>query len=297
MNPREAGFLLLTSQLGDPNRRPLSPAQMRQLGQRVRQMEHPAQERELDGADLTALGYSREMAERIVCLLDQEELLHYYVRRGRERDCVPIPLISQHYPRRLRDALSYAAPGCLWAKGDLQILDTPMISLVGSRELNPENECFARRVGTEAARQGYTLVSGNARGADKVAQNACLSAGGRVISIVADELKNHKSGSRVLYLSELSYDDVFSAPRALSRNRCIHALGEKVFAAQCSNGTGGTWDGTVKNLRFGWSPVFVFRDGSEAMELLCQMGAEGISEKDLGDFSALFPASQSFLTE
>jgi DegV family protein with EDD domain len=58
----------------------------------------------------------------------------------------------------------------------LEILKSPGISLVGSRDLNPINEEFAREAGKQAALQSYTLVSGNARGADKTAQNACLAA-------------------------------------------------------------------------------------------------------------------------
>ena len=55
--------------------------------------------------------------------------------------------------------------------------------------------------------------------------------------------------------------------------RRLHAMGLKTFVAQSSLRTGGTWDGTVKNLRHGWSHVYGFADGSEAMEELAQLGA------------------------
>ena len=70
------------------------------------------------------------------------------------------------------------APGCLWAKGNLELLSRPMISLVGSRDIMPRNLEFARELGRQAALQGFVLVSGNARGADRAAQSACLEAGG-----------------------------------------------------------------------------------------------------------------------
>jgi predicted Rossmann fold nucleotide-binding protein DprA/Smf involved in DNA uptake len=158
---------------------------------------------------------------------------------------------------------------------------------VGSRELVAENRDFAWEVGRQAARQGFTLVSGNARGADQTAQDACLEAGGRVISVVADELVRHSKREGILYLSESAFEEGFSAQRALSRNRCIHALGEKTFVAQSSYQHGGTWDGTVKNLRFGWSPVFCFDDGSPAMALLGQMGARLVDRANLTDLNAL----------
>ena len=91
----------------------------------------------------------------------------------------------------------------------------------------------------------------------------------------------------MLYLSEDGFDEEFSAQRALSRNRCIHALGRMVFVAQCDLQKGGTWSGTVKNLRFGWSPVACFRDGSEASRQLEQMGAYQIGLEDLQDFACL----------
>jgi len=172
-----------------------------------------------------------------------------------------------------------------------------MVALVGSRDIGPENKAFAAEMGRRAALQGYTLVSGNARGADRTAQSACLKAGGRVVSVVADSLAEKPLQERVLYLSEEDFDGEFSAQRALRRNRVIHALGEKNFVAQVNAGFGGTWDGTVKNLRNAWSPVFCFDDGSEGAAQLSQMGAVMIGMKDLQDIRALAPGQKSFFTE
>lgn len=296
MTGPEAGFLLLTCRLGNPDRKVLSTAQMRTLSQRMRDFSMDDPDRDLNADDLMKLGFGQEMAQRIVSLLDEEELLTHYLRKAHKAGCTPVPRISPLYPRILRDRLGDEAPGCLWAKGDLEILKNPMISLVGSRDLNPKNADFAREAGRQAALQGYTLVSGNARGADKTAQDACLTAGGRVISIVADSLEKHPLQENILYLSEEDFDEDFSAQRALSRNRCIHALGEKVLVAQASYQHGGTWDGTVKNLRFQWSEVFCFRDGSPAVELLCQMGANSIRLEELSDLHALSGAEENFLS-
>ena len=283
MNPRERGFLLLTSHLGDPDRRPLSPAQLRMLASRVQMGESISTDREMTAADLIALGYGRDMAAQILRLLEQEDLLDHYLRRAKKQDCVPVTRVSDHYPLLLRQRLGQDSPGCLWAKGDLSLLHTPAVSLVGSRDLGEENRRFSQAVGRYAARQSLTLVSGNARGADKAAQNACLAAGGNVISIVADSLSSHEQRERVLYLSEDDYDTAFSAQRAISRNRCIHTLGRMVFVAQANLEKGGTWNGTVKNLRSGWSSVVCFQDGSEASRRLQDLGAWLIGIEDLKD--------------
>jgi len=287
LNPREQGFLLLTSHLGNPDRKPLTVPQLRTLTQRIRNFHFSGEDRSLRQDDIVALGYGRDMAARIVGLLSETQLLEYYCSQGAKHGCVPITRVTDAYPLVLRQKLGLDSPGCLWAKGETGLLNTPMVSLVGSRELNPENREFAAEVGRQAARAGLTLVSGNARGADRMAQNACLEAGGRVISVVADELCSHTATENVLYLSEDGFDDPFSAQRALSRNRCIHALGSLVFVAQAEQGRGGTWDGTVRNLRYGWSTVACFRDGSETSRELEQLGAFLIGCEDLSDFGSL----------
>ena len=281
MTGAERGFLLLCCHLGNPERKPLTVAQFRKLARRVRDSEKAPGDRELELSDLTALGYDAEDGQRILRLLDEEALLARYLAKADRYGCVPLTRLTPGYPRRILEALGDDAPGCIWARGDLSLLERPGVALVGSRELRPENRRFAREAGAQAARQGLTLISGNARGADRTAQDAALAAGGGVISIVADLLTDHVPVKGILYLSEEGYDLEFSSQRALSRNRCIHALGLSAIAAQCSMQTGGTWDGSVKNLRFGWSPLYVFDDGSESADLLEQMGAEKIGFEEL----------------
>lgn len=276
-------------------RKPLTVSQLRTLAGRVRQMERPAASRDLTGEDLVRLGYDRQTSQRIVDLLAGQTALQKYLQRGSGFDCIPVSRVSDAYPGQVRQRLGLDAPGSLWAKGDISLLSTPMIALVGSRELAEPNRAFARQVGFEAARQGITLVSGNARGADRVAQDACLSAGGRVICVVADELYKQPLRRNVLYLSEDSFDLPFSAQRALSRNRVIHTLGYLTFVAQCDAGIGGTWDGTVRNLHNGWSPVFCFSDGSPGIQELIQLGATPITGSQLTDLSALTPEVQSLI--
>lgn len=297
MTGAQTGFLLLTSQLGNPDRKVLTTAQIRVLGQRVRQMQIDDPGRELQQEDLRRLGYSADMARRIVALLDETQLLEHYCLQGLKKDCACLSRISTGYPEVLRQRLGDDSPGVLWAKGDLTLLSAPKIALVGSRELSSQNRRFAAEVGRQAALQGYVLVSGNARGADKTAQDACLKAGGSVISVVADRLESHSLMDRVLYLSEDGFDCDFSAQRAISRNRVIHALGEKTFVAQCGYQTGGTWDGTVKNLRYCWSVVYCYADGSPAQALLREMGADAVTVDQLENISSLEKLDTGFFDQ
>lgn len=281
MTGAERGFLLLTCHLGVNTRKTLSVARFRELAQRVRAAERPREDRDLVPGDLLRLGYDEEMAQRIVALLSEEKLLDDCLRTAAKYGCQPVTWISRHYPDRIRSSLNDDAPGVLWIKGNPELLSKPAVSLVGSRDLRPLNEEFAESVGRWAARKGYVLISGNARGADMRAQRACLEAGGAVISVVADDLRRKPHADRIVYLSELDYDVAFSSIRAHSRNRLIHCMGQKVFVAQ-SGLSGGTWSGTEKNLTKGWSPVFIFEDGTDPVRKLRELGATPIRREEIG---------------
>ena len=281
MTGPEQGFLLLTSTLGDPLRKPLTVAQFRNLAKRVTDARREVSPRELEITDLEKLGYDTPMAERIWGLLSETNRLREYLRRAGACGCYPITRLNPSYPQTVRQRLGLDAPGVLWAKGDEALLNKPSVAVIGSRELNPENQAFAEEAGRQIARQGYVLVSGNAKGADRTAQNACLEAGGRVISIVADSLQKQPLTENTLYLSLDAFDQGFSAQRALRRNHVIHAMASLTVAAQCTLGKGGTWDGILTNLKRGFNPVCILADGSEAATELQNRGVQTIDPEEL----------------
>lgn len=289
MTPAERGFLLLCCNLGDPEEKPLTLAQLRTLRRRMQEappFRNP--ERDLEARDLMLLGLSMTEAEHIAHLLSRTALLDTYLQLGREQGVTPLTCRSADYPPAWRQRLGNEAPAVLFAKGDLMLLGRPCIALVGSREIGPANESFARHVGKLAAQEGWVLVSGNARGTDRIGQDACLEAGGQVISILADSLLEHTPLEGQLLLAPDSFHTPFSAPRALYRNVLIHALPEKVFVAQSQQGHGGTWGGTVENLRRGLSPVFVYGDGSAGAIALAELGAQPV-EDGFPSISELLP--------
>lgn len=295
MSLKEYSFLLLTGKLGDPSRMPLTTAQLRTLAQRIPLLQSSSDDSQLIIAHLASIGIGEPLAGRILRLLEDTPQLEAYLARAKKAGCIPVTRTNEDYPLILRKRLGLDAPGCLWLKGDPQILKKPAVALVGSRELRNANRDFAREVGMQAAKQGYVLVSGNARGADISAQNACLEAGGQVICVVADALCEHTERKNILFLSEEDYDEPFSALRALRRNRVIHCLGEITFAAQCTLEKGGTWDGSVRNLKNLWSPLYCFDDGTQAMQELECMGASLVETPDLSDFPKLTQHNSFFL--
>ena len=297
MRGPDQGFLLLTSNLADPARKPLTVAQFRNLAKRVAAAERVLDSRDLIPQDLIKLGYDEGMVQRIYGLLSGTNQLREYLRRAWDCDCYPITRLNPLYPKTVRRRLGLDSPGVLWAKGDITLLGKPAVAVVGSRDLQEENRVFAREAGFQIAKQGYVLVSGNANGADKCAQEACLEAGGQVISVIADSLQKQLLRENVLYLSLDDFNQEFSVQRALHRNHVIHTLAELTLVCQCTLGKGGTWDGTLMNLKNGWNPVYCYSDGSEAAFQLQNRGAAPVLVEDLRNLSALTEQAVSFINE
>ena len=293
MTAAERDVLLLCAQLSD-GEKPLTMAQFRTLSKRAHALGMGEADplRELCEKDLLRLGYSVPDAEHIVRLLSREAKLSAYLAAAERLGIFPLTRISPAYPERLTAQLGMDCPPVLFVRGDETLLHTRMIGVVGSRALRPENRVFAERGGRKIAEEGFTLVSGGATGADLAAQQACLSAGGSVVIFPATRLCDCKAPERTCYVSEDGFDLPFSVPRAMRRNRLIHAMGEKTLVAQTSLETGGTWAGSLDNLHHSYSPVFVFDDGSDAAKALSALGA--ILTGELHTLDELQPAQLSF---
>lgn len=268
MRPAEKLLVLLLCRLGQEIR-PLRPAELRRLSEALAAV-HADENAEVTDDVLRACGIAAEMRQRVLSLLARENVLASYLAAAPEVSV--LTRISADFPQRLR-SLGADCPGVLFCKGDPRLLATRCVSLVGSRRLSARGRAFARHIGTLAAKEGFTLVSGGAPGADRTAQEACLAAGGRVVSFVPDALTGCRARKNVLYCSDEGYELAFSAARALRRNLFIHALGEKVFVAQCPRCAGGTWAGTRENLHRGLSTVYALGDGTEGAEALGALGA------------------------
>lgn len=286
MKPSETGLLLLCCALGEAVK-PLTAAEFHRLSRCM--AAHPAAwEDTLTVRALTARGIEPEEAQRIVSLLERQAVLERYLA---EPGVTALTRISEGFPQRLR-ALGQECPPVLFCRGDTSLLTRRCIALVGARAASPRSRAFAAHIGTLAAREGFTLVSGGAAGADSAAQDACLRAGGSVVCFVPDALRRYPERERVLYCADEGYELPFSAARALRRNHFIHALGEKAFVAQCEAQRGGSWSGAADNLRRGLSPVFVLDDGSEGAAALAALGAQPVPDRP-SSLAALTPVQLS----
>ena len=253
---------------------------------------------ELDAKELLRLGCTQQETDEILERLSHRELLRRYLQGLSKRGIRVITRISPEYPFRLREKLGDRAPLVLFCAGALSLVERECMSLVGSRKLRPAGGEFARCAGNAIARQGYCYCSGGAAGADTEGFYGAMEQGGCAVLFLADSLEEHLTDrryrqylrdKRLLLVSEQGADLPFSTPRAMSRNRLIHAMGQKVFVAQSDYGTGGTWNGTMENLKEGWSPVFVCSGEPEdpGTRGLLERGAEPVSLSQLGQLNKL----------
>jgi DNA processing protein len=88
------------------------------------------------------------------------------------------------YPERLRQIPD--PPVVLWMLGQAEALHGPVISVIGSRYPTTTGLMVARRLSSELADAGLTVVSGLARGIDGAAHRAAIDAGGRTVAVLGN---------------------------------------------------------------------------------------------------------------
>lgn len=93
------------------------------------------------------------------------------------------------YPHRLRDA-EYA-PELLYYRGDIGLVESKCISVVGQRECTRDGEMRAAKMARGLVERGYTVVSGLAKGIDTAAMNAAIEAGGHTIGVIGTPLNHY----------------------------------------------------------------------------------------------------------
>ena len=100
-----------------------------------------------------------------------------------------LTLTNSQLPSRLATIAS--PPKVLYVEGDLQgILQSPSVAIVGSRKVSAYGREITKRLATELAEQGITIISGLAFGVDSIAHQAALDAGGRTIAVLPSPLES-----------------------------------------------------------------------------------------------------------
>lgn len=97
---------------------------------------------------------------------------------------------TEDYPERLRDATHPVE--LLYYRGSWDLVDAPKrIAVVGSRNVSEEGVRRTRKLVSLLVEEGYTIISGLARGVDTVAHKTAIECGGNTIAVIGTPITEH----------------------------------------------------------------------------------------------------------
>jgi DNA processing protein len=290
LSPNTQAILLLTAPL--MGGRGAAPSELLKLGEYNRLARHlremkrqPADFLSPDVGDLLQACQSVIDESRLRRLLGRGFVLDQIFGRWQAQGIWVLSRADADYPRRFKARLREDAPAVIYGCGDVKLLDSCGLAVVGSRHMDDALIDDTMTVARLAAKAGKTLISGGAKGIDQIAMGAALRAGGRVSAVLADSLAKTaqsreyrdplRDGQRVL-ISPYDPNATFNASLATQRNKQIYALADTALVVSASFKKGGTWAGAVEQLdKLNFVPVYVRSTGapSAGLDALCAKGA------------------------
>lgn len=243
---------------------------------------------------------------RLERLLARGFLLSQVLERWQARAIWVVSRADPEYPRRLKTRLREDAPAILYGCGDIRLLDTGGLAVVGSRQVSDDVIDFSISIGRLATRAGRTIVSGGARGVDQAAMQGALESGGKVVGVLAEHLekaamnrgeRNHLRDGNLILVSAYDPRAGFNVGHAMQRNKLIYALAEASLVVNSDLNKGGTWAGAVEQLdKLKMIPVFTRSTGesSAGLDALRKKGAlPWPNPQDVESFEAVFNVATS----
>ena len=154
--------------------------------------------------------------------------------------------LDERFPDTLREIPQ--APPLLFVMGRVELLATPCVAIVGSRDHTRYGAEVTSQLAGGLARAGLTVVSGMARGLDGLAHGAALDAGGGTIGVLGNGLGVvYPAANRRLYERVVEHGCLLTEhppgerPNAGSfprRNRLISGLSKATLVVEAGDGSG-----------------------------------------------------------
>lgn len=161
-----------------------------------------------------------------------------------------IAATDREYPATLRETLD--RPHILFVKGNIEVLSSPTLSIVGTREMSPSGQHITNRLIEDLASEidNFTIVSGIAYGVDAACHRAAITHKVPSVAVLANALPDvnptpHrqlaedilKNGGALI--SELTSQSRQNGKHFIARNRIIAGLsmGVVIIESQASGGS------------------------------------------------------------
>lgn len=290
LSPNTQAILLLTAPLiaGRGTSPPdlLSPGEYKRLARHLREIQRqPADLVTPDAIELLRACQPVIDEARLQRLLGRGFLLSQVIERWQARAIWVVSRADAEYPRRLKARLREDAPAVIYGCGDMSLLESGGLAVVGSRHVDDSLIDYTMAVGQLAARAGRTLVSGGAKGIDQAAMRGALEAGGKVSGVLADSLekttmnREHRNlllDGQLVLISPYDPSAGFNVGHAMQRNKLIYALADASLVVSSDLNKGGTWAGAIEQLdKLKFVPVYVRSTGDSppGLEALRSKGA------------------------
>lgn len=235
-------------------------------------------------------GVDDEQAARIRVLLDGATAFAFRLEQAEQAGMRVVASVDEGYPDSLR-RLGRTAPPLLYVYGELSLLRAPHLGIVGSRDVELAGAEVARAAARFAVDHGHGVVSGAAKGVDRLAMHAALESGGTAVGVLADslqrvvrdaELRRLIGDGSLCLCSPFKPDAGFTVSNAMGRNKLIYAVSAATLVVASEKDKGGTWAGAVEALRRRIAPVLVWTGdgGGAGNEPLVGRGGVGVSQID-----------------
>lgn len=311
LSPNTQAILLLTAPLivgkGSSSSELLTPGEYKRLARHLREIQHqPADLLSPDAAELLNACQLVIEESRLQRLLSRGFLLSQAIERWQARAIWVVSRADAEYPRRLKLRLREDAPAVIYGCGEMALLETGGLAVVGSRHVDDSLVDYTMTVGRLAARAGRTIVSGGAKGIDQAAMRGALEAGGNVSGVLADSLektamnREHRNlllDGQLVLISPYDPSAGFNVGNAMQRNKLIYALADASLVVSSDLNKGGTWAGATEQLdKLKFVPVYVRSTGepSKGLDALRAKGAlPWPNPQDSHAFEAVFDVSNA----
>lgn len=189
------------------------------------------------------------MSDKIVQNMQKAKdakLLEKYEKYILKNDIKIINILDDNYPDKLKNI--YAPPITIFAKGDISLLNSKSIAIVGSREPSKYGIYVAEKFSTELSKEDITIISGLARGIDTFAHIGALSSFGKTIAVLGSGIDVVYPKENAKYYKEISEKGLIiseyivgTAPESKNfpqRNRIISGLSDGVLVVEARKNSG-----------------------------------------------------------
>jgi len=160
----------------------------------------------------------------------------------------------------LRPAAAPDAKVVIYFAGDLQVLEAPAVSIVGTREVSDQGRRRALQLARDFAEAGVVVVSGLARGVDAAAHTGAIQFGGSTAAVIGTPLSKSYPIENAPLQEEIYTRHLLISPFAEgsnvfkgnfpARNRVMAALSDATIIVEASD-TSGTLHQAAECVRLG----------------------------------------------